>query len=61
MAIQAQTYPITADESIMRQRKHGTSETPVQSDLRWDCSNEIADRICNFNRHYAGEHIEIHG
>ncbi|KAI2510661.1 hypothetical protein MHU86_3772 [Fragilaria crotonensis] len=45
--------PIVADESIMSPKAHGTSHTPVQSDLRWNCKNELADRICNFNRHYA--------
>jgi peptide methionine sulfoxide reductase MsrB len=25
----------------------------VQQNLRWDCDWELADRICNFNRHYA--------
>ena len=25
----------------------------VQPDLRWKCDAETADRICNFNRHYA--------
>jgi len=32
---------------------HGTSAVPVQKDLRWKCDVETADRICNFNRHYA--------
>jgi len=41
------------DEEIMSQKKHGTSDTPVQKDLRWNCDNDTADRICNFNRHYA--------
>jgi len=41
------------DESIMSQKKHGTSDVPVQKDLRWNCDYETADRICNFNRHYA--------
>jgi hypothetical protein len=41
------------DESIMSKKAHGTSATPVQSDLRWNCDNKTADRICNFNRHYA--------
>ena len=82
--------PIVADESIMAPKAHGTSLTPVQANLRWNCKNEIADRyvgtslacvlchfwhicvcafshtrvynsfivifanrICNFNRHYA--------
>ena len=31
----------------------GTSHTPVQADLRWGCNHELADRICNFNRHFA--------
>merc|ERR1712238_170171 len=46
-------YPIMADESVMSQKSHGTSESPVQKDLRWNCDNDTADRICNFNRHYA--------
>ena len=31
----------------------GTSETPVQENLRWECDRKVADNICNFNRHYA--------
>ncbi len=27
--------------------------SPVQQNLRWQCDREVADRICNFNRHYA--------
>ena len=50
----ATTFPMTCDESVMKQKSHGTSETPVQSNLRWGCDVETADRICNFNRHYAG-------
>mmetsp|Transcript_16033 Transcript_16033/g.18303 ORF Transcript_16033/g.18303 Transcript_16033/m.18303 type:complete len:212 (-) Transcript_16033:261-896(-) len=46
-------YPIMADESMMSQKSHGTSESPVQKNLRWNCDNDTADRICNFNRHYA--------
>jgi len=37
----------------MSQKEHGTSHTPVQSPLRWGCDEKVADRICNFNRHYA--------
>eukprot|EP00567_Pseudictyota_dubia_P002974 CAMPEP_0197451538 /NCGR_PEP_ID=MMETSP1175-20131217/29271_1 /TAXON_ID=1003142 /ORGANISM="Triceratium dubium, Strain CCMP147" /LENGTH=185 /DNA_ID=CAMNT_0042984281 /DNA_START=102 /DNA_END=659 /DNA_ORIENTATION=+ len=44
---------VMGDESIMRPKAHGTSETAVQSDLRWGCDNSLADRICNFNRHWA--------
>jgi hypothetical protein len=25
----------------------------VQANLRWNCDRDVADRICNFNRHYA--------
>mmetsp|Transcript_18544 Transcript_18544/g.33602 ORF Transcript_18544/g.33602 Transcript_18544/m.33602 type:complete len:195 (+) Transcript_18544:327-911(+) len=39
--------------SIMSPKRHGTSNTPVQQDLRWNCDVATADRICNFNRHYA--------
>jgi peptide methionine sulfoxide reductase MsrB len=44
---------VMGDESIMSPKAHGTSETPVQKDLRWNCDYDTADRICNFNRHYA--------
>lgn len=32
---------------------HGTSPVPIQKDLRWNCDVGTADRICNYNRHYA--------
>lgn len=44
---------VPGDESIMKQKEHGTSHTPVQQDLRWGCDNKLADRICNYNRHFA--------
>jgi hypothetical protein len=47
------TYPVRAEEVVMSKKAHGTSEKPVQKDLRWNCDYETADRICNFNRHYA--------
>lgn len=40
-------------ESIMSKKTHGTSAVPVQDNLRWKCDFETADRICNYNRHYA--------
>lgn len=46
-------YPIMAEESVMSKKAHGTSEKPVMKDLRWGCDYDTADRICNFNRHYA--------
>lgn len=48
-----QKYPVMAEESVMSKKAHGTSDRPVQSQLRWKCDFETADRICNFNRHYA--------
>lgn len=44
---------VMGDESIMSRKAHGTSEVPVQENLRWNCDRDTADRICNFNRHYA--------
>jgi hypothetical protein len=38
-------YPIMADESVMSKKKHGTSDEPVQKDLRWKCDYDTADRI----------------
>ncbi|GMI10393.1 hypothetical protein TrVE_jg5621 [Triparma verrucosa] len=52
----SKSYPppcIMGDESLMSPKAHGTSPTPVQKDLRWNCDFSTADRICNFNRHYA--------
>lgn len=45
--------PIMGDESIMVQKEHGTSSSPVQKDLLYGVSNNLADRICNYNRHFA--------
>lgn len=28
-------YPLVGDEAIMDQKAHGTTEKPVQKDLRW--------------------------
>jgi len=44
---------VPGSEDIMKPKAHGTSEYPVQQDLRWGCDFEIADRISNFNRHFA--------
>lgn len=44
---------VPGNELIMRQKEHGTSRTPVQTNLRWKCKSTIADRICNFNRHFS--------
>lgn len=41
------------DESIMAPKGHGTSASAVQPNLRYGVSNQLADRIVNFNRHFA--------
>eukprot|EP00545_Synedropsis_sp_CCMP1620_P007672 CAMPEP_0119015428 /NCGR_PEP_ID=MMETSP1176-20130426/10995_1 /TAXON_ID=265551 /ORGANISM="Synedropsis recta cf, Strain CCMP1620" /LENGTH=219 /DNA_ID=CAMNT_0006968719 /DNA_START=156 /DNA_END=812 /DNA_ORIENTATION=+ len=44
---------VPGDASIMSKKEHGTSHVAAQSNLRWGCDQEPADRICNFNRRYA--------
>jgi len=44
---------VMGPEEMMTQKEFGTSAVPIQKDLRWNCDVETADRICNYNRHYA--------
>jgi hypothetical protein len=44
---------VMGTEEMMSQKEFGTSAVPIQKDLRWSCDVETADRICNYNRHYA--------
>jgi hypothetical protein len=44
---------VMGTEEMMSQKEFGTSAMPIQQDLRWGCDVETADRICNYNRHYA--------
>jgi peptide methionine sulfoxide reductase MsrB len=37
----------------MAPKAHGSSEKPVMKNLRWNVDYQTADRVCNFNRHYA--------
>jgi hypothetical protein len=49
-------YPppaVMGSETIMSKKAHGTSDVPVQKNLRWNVDRSVADRICNYNRHYA--------
>jgi hypothetical protein len=46
--------PILADESIMAPKAHGTSQTPVQANLRWGCDVELADRYVKFRQTLLG-------
>jgi len=41
-----QKYPIMAEEKVMSQKAHGTSDEPVMKELRWKCDYDTADRIC---------------
>ncbi len=40
-------------KSIMAPKAHGTSAYPVQEKLCFGVDRALADKICNFNRHYA--------
>ena len=44
---------VMGTEEMMSQKEFGTSAVPIQKELRWNCDVETADRICNYNRHYA--------
>ena len=44
---------VYGDETIMAPKAHGTSAGPVQSELLFQVPNKLADRICNYNRHFA--------
>lgn len=44
---------VLAGEDIMAPKEHGTSAKPVQSELLYGVNNKLADKICNFNRHFA--------
>eukprot|EP00586_Coscinodiscus_wailesii_P010540 CAMPEP_0172507434 /NCGR_PEP_ID=MMETSP1066-20121228/203701_1 /TAXON_ID=671091 /ORGANISM="Coscinodiscus wailesii, Strain CCMP2513" /LENGTH=223 /DNA_ID=CAMNT_0013284987 /DNA_START=48 /DNA_END=716 /DNA_ORIENTATION=+ len=40
-------------EAIMSNKAHGSTETPVQENLRFGVSRKTADRICSYNRRFA--------
>jgi hypothetical protein len=46
-------YHLSTYISICIYKAHGTTATAVQKDLRWNCDQNTADRICSYNRHYA--------
>merc|ERR1711998_107439 len=46
-------YPIRGDKSIMSQKSHGSTDSAVQSNLKYGVDNKLADRICSFNREGA--------
>lgn len=46
-------FPVRGSEEIMAAKGHGTSERPVMDALRWSVDPKLADRISNYNRHWA--------
>ena len=43
-------YPIIADEEVMKQKAHGTSEKPVMKNLKWGADYEVfpqSSLLCN--------------
>ena len=44
---------VYGDDSIMSQKEHGTTSSPVQADLRYGVSNKLADKISSYNRVFA--------
>ena len=44
---------VMGSEDMMAAKEFGTSAVPVQKNLRWNCDTKTADKICNYNRHYA--------
>ena len=46
-------YPIIVPDSMMNAGNHGTCMASVQHNLRFGIDNDLSDRICCFNRHYA--------
>ena len=46
-------YPIQCEEEVMCEKAHGTTENPVQQNLRYGVDWSKADNICSYNRHYA--------
>lgn len=53
IALALSQYPLKGDETLMKEKAHGTSDAAVQANLRWGCDNKLADRICNYNRRWA--------
>lgn len=50
---EATKLPIVGSETIMAKKTHGTSDSPVQSNLRYNVDNNLADKITNYNRRFA--------
>lgn len=58
--VRGKEYPppvVMGTEKLMKKKAHGSTEKPVQENLRWSVDQKKADKICCFNRHYA-EHSQ---
>jgi len=44
---------LAGDASIMSKKAYGTSNIPIQENLRWNEDEGVASSICNHNRHWA--------
>jgi hypothetical protein len=44
--VPGQKLPLAGEESLMKPKAHGTTETGVKPQLRWGCDVRLADRIC---------------
>mmetsp|Transcript_34668 Transcript_34668/g.81760 ORF Transcript_34668/g.81760 Transcript_34668/m.81760 type:complete len:229 (-) Transcript_34668:97-783(-) len=53
MALDIGGKVVYGGEEIMSQKGHGTSAKPVQDELLYGANAKLADKICNFNRHFA--------
>lgn len=49
----SKTKIVYGEELLMSKKAYGTSYVPMQTDLRWNCDTQTAERICNHNRHYV--------
>jgi len=44
---------VYGDETIMNQKGHGSTESPVQSNLLYGVDQDLANKICSYNRRFA--------
>ena len=51
--VYAESYPVKGSDQIMVQKTHGTSDEPVMEKLRFGVDVKLADKISNYNRHWA--------
>ena len=44
---------VYGDETIMNQKNHGSTNSPVQSNLLYGVDQDLANKICSYNRRFA--------